>query len=160
MTDNERARMLAEENLAASQPVKCSVVLDQQLMNKINEVGQLEGNENVSWLVRRLLRLGLEKYYENAQPPQAGGGPLVVTFPPQVRLLLDQLGQRSAADPASLVVGMVRAQLPVWVERAVTEDQSTAELISRLMAGQPPASDEQKAASERAMTRRGQGREN
>ncbi len=161
MTENEKTSLeLEQENRARAEPVKCSIVLDQDLMKKIEEVGQREGNSNVSWLVRKLLRLGIESYYEGFRQPPDATGPLVVNLPPPVRLLLDQLGHRSAVDPASLVAGMVRERLPVWVEQAVADDQKLRDLINLLMVPRPSTPPEREAAKGQGTAGEGQSQEN
>jgi hypothetical protein len=115
-------------------PCKQSLTLSESLMRDLAEAMARAKVSNLSWFVRRLLRLGLEAFYakEGKVKEEEPSGPLNVSFSPTHRAILAELGRRLGMSPEQMVVAITVSGIPNWVEKALEDERKATELAAQL----------------------------
>jgi metal-responsive CopG/Arc/MetJ family transcriptional regulator len=120
-------------------PRKSSITLSVRLLADIEALMAREGVSNLSWTIRRLLRLGLQVYNSGKKGETRPGEPLSVSFPPTSRQVLEELASRYQMTADQLVAAIVTEGLQSWVDRALEKERHMKEVLARLKSPQEEA---------------------
>jgi metal-responsive CopG/Arc/MetJ family transcriptional regulator len=113
-------------------PRKSSITLSVRLLADIEALMAREGVSNLSWTIRRLLRLGLQVHNSGKRGERSPEGPLSVTLPPTYRQVLAELAPRLQMTPGQLVAAIVQEGVTGWVEKALAREKQVEELAAKL----------------------------
>lgn len=115
-------------------PVKKSLTLSQKLLDDIEKVMALERVDNLSWMVRRLLRLSIERYQKVPDEIRLGRTTFTVTPMLPLSEVLLLVAERLNLPPAYIICKMIEKGINEWVERTNSSTKTLEELREKMQA--------------------------